>query len=138
MRVLQALSVAQIVRSALKTYERTDAKICFFIQRKRSRFLVYLRNFSIVNMSGEGEAKVPFKRLPKSVVPANYQITLQPNLENFKFKGSQIVDIEVSISYNCRMSLVSKLLCFFFAIVHCSTSDRWPTLGVTNTLQDVL
>jgi len=95
MRVLHALSVVQIVRSALKTYARTDAKICFFAQGKGSRFLVWSRRFSIVNMSGEGEAKVPFKRLPKSVIPANYQITLQPNLESFKFKGSQIVDVEV-------------------------------------------
>ena len=46
-------------------------------------------------MGIEGEERKPFKRLPTSVVPANYQITLQPNLETFKFKGNQIVDIEV-------------------------------------------
>eukprot|EP00795_Rhopilema_esculentum_P013378 gene13378-4237_t len=44
---------------------------------------------------GEEEKKKPFKRLPTSVVPSNYEIKLQPNLQDFKFKGSQIVDLEV-------------------------------------------
>ena len=45
------------------------------------------------------DTKRPFKRLPTSVVPSNYQITLQPNLQDFKFKGSQIVDLEVISLY---------------------------------------
>ena len=50
---------------------------------------------SFAMSQGEEEKKKPFKRLPTSVVPSNYEIKLQPNLQDFKFKGSQIVDLEV-------------------------------------------
>ena len=75
-----------------------------FIQR-RSNVLLRTNNLgksrvffarTIYKMSEvQEETKRPFKRLPTSVVPSNYQITLQPNLQDFKFKGSQVVDLEV-------------------------------------------
>ena len=39
--------------------------------------------------------KKEFKRLSRSVRPSNYNITIHPNLETFKFTGSEVVDIEV-------------------------------------------
>ncbi|XP_066915619.1 puromycin-sensitive aminopeptidase-like [Clytia hemisphaerica] len=36
-----------------------------------------------------------FKRLSTSVRPSNYNVTFHPNLETFKFTGSETVDIEV-------------------------------------------
>ncbi|KAI1303652.1 Puromycin-sensitive aminopeptidase [Halotydeus destructor] len=39
--------------------------------------------------------KKPFQRLPSTVVPKHYAITLQPNLKTFRFDGHQTVDIEI-------------------------------------------
>ena len=33
--------------------------------------------------------------LPKTVRPTKYRLTLQPNIDDFTFKGSQSVDIEI-------------------------------------------
>ncbi len=42
----------------------------------------------------------PFRRLPTAVVPSNYNITLQPDLQSFKFKGNEVIDLQVIlISY---------------------------------------
>ena len=38
-----------------------------------------------------------FERLPKAVIPRNYELKLQPNLEPpFDFSGNVLIDIEVS------------------------------------------
>jgi len=44
--------------------------------------------------------KKPFKRLSKAVVPINYNIRIQPNLETFKFSGEETIDIEVKKDVN--------------------------------------
>lgn len=38
----------------------------------------------------------PFERLPGNVKPINYKIEIEPDLENFTFRGKQDVLIEVS------------------------------------------
>lgn len=39
--------------------------------------------------------KKPFERLPASVLPMNYKLTLQPNLTEFTFTGEEVIDVEV-------------------------------------------
>lgn len=46
------------------------------------------------NMSGD---KKPFERLPASVIPTNYELTLQPNLTEFSFTGKEVIQVEVSL-----------------------------------------
>ena len=41
--------------------------------------------------------KKPFSRLPTNVVPSNYKLTLEPNLADFTFKGSEDITIQVSL-----------------------------------------
>lgn len=76
----------------------------------RTKVCFHVRTFTttILKMSGEDDAKKAFKRLPTSVVPSNYQITLQPNLQDFKFKGSQIVELDVSDFYQFWMLVKRK------------------------------
>ncbi|KXJ16551.1 Puromycin-sensitive aminopeptidase [Exaiptasia diaphana] len=38
----------------------------------------------------------PFERLPASVVPRNYNLSLQPDLKEFVFKGNEVVSVEVT------------------------------------------
>ena len=38
----------------------------------------------------------PFERLPESVKPKSYNITLQPNLVKCVFHGSEEIELEVS------------------------------------------
>lgn len=40
--------------------------------------------------------KKPFERLPTSVLPKNYKLTLKPNLTEFTFTGEQVIDVEVT------------------------------------------
>lgn len=63
-------------------------------------------------MSGDAEqgTKKSFKRLPTSVVPSNYRITLQPNLQDFKFQGNQIVELEVENHSNIAQILLLLML----------------------------
>jgi len=37
-----------------------------------------------------------FKRLPTSVVPTNYSLTLEPDLEKFWFSGTESVDVVIN------------------------------------------
>ena len=39
--------------------------------------------------------KKPFERLPTSVLPRNYKLTLKPNLTEFTFTGEEVIDVEV-------------------------------------------
>uniref|UniRef100_A0A2C9JWJ6 Aminopeptidase n=1 Tax=Biomphalaria glabrata TaxID=6526 RepID=A0A2C9JWJ6_BIOGL len=39
--------------------------------------------------------KKKFERLPKTVVPSNYKLTLKPDLKNFTFEGSVDITVEV-------------------------------------------
>ena len=41
------------------------------------------------------DAVKAFERLPKTIVPKNYSISLKPDLEKFVFDGSEIVTIEI-------------------------------------------
>jgi len=41
-------------------------------------------------------AKKEFQRLPKTIVPSNYNVTLTPNLQDFTFAGNETISIEVS------------------------------------------
>ena len=95
MRVYNTLSGFRIIGSALRIVVRTNKQSCPFGKRELYRLSNWPKVFSTSNMGVDGDAKMPFKRLPTSVVPGNYQITLQPNLETFKFLGNQIVELEV-------------------------------------------
>ncbi|CAL1545832.1 unnamed protein product [Lymnaea stagnalis] len=41
-------------------------------------------------------SKKKFERLPKTVIPSNYQLTLKPDLKKFTFEGSLVVTVEVN------------------------------------------
>lgn len=41
------------------------------------------------------QEKREFKRLPKDVVPSNYNIRLKPDLDAFVFQGQEAIDVEV-------------------------------------------
>ncbi|PFX27024.1 Puromycin-sensitive aminopeptidase [Stylophora pistillata] len=50
--------------------------------------------------------KKPFERLPTSVLPKNYKLTLTPNLSEFTFAGEEVIDVEVQqatdkVTMNC-------------------------------------
>ncbi|XP_078355734.1 puromycin-sensitive aminopeptidase-like, partial [Oculina patagonica] len=50
--------------------------------------------------------KKPFERLPTSVLPKNYKLTLKPNLTEFTFTGEEVIDVEVkeetnTVTINC-------------------------------------
>ncbi len=36
-----------------------------------------------------------FERLPKNVIPVNYDLELEPDLKNFTFNGRAVVDVQV-------------------------------------------
>ena len=43
----------------------------------------------------EEETKQLFERLPETIVPIHYDLTIQPFLDTFKFNGDVIIDIQV-------------------------------------------
>ena len=47
----------------------------------------------------ESKEKKPFERLPTHVVPKNYRLILEPNLEKFTFTGEEVIDLEVSFKH---------------------------------------
>ena len=67
--------------------------------------------------------KKPFERLPVDVVPINYKLELQPDLDTFKFRGKLEITVQVMLvqslhimiyQYNSRVwscvcALVSRL-----------------------------
>lgn len=67
----------------------------FPLKQVRTAFkshLVY-RYLSIMS-----EERKPFERLPANVVPRNYNLSLQPDLQKFVFSGSEVVSVEVIIN----------------------------------------
>ena len=48
----------------------------------------------LTNMTEQEEKKL-FERLPQTIVPVHYNLTIQPFLETFKFNGTVIIDIQV-------------------------------------------
>jgi len=48
-----------------------------------------------------------FERLPKTVIPVNYDLELEPDLKNFTFKGRAIIDVDVKI---CLILKCKKIL----------------------------
>ena len=43
--------------------------------------------------------KKEFQRLPNSVVPINYKLKLQPNLEKWTFEGSEEIKVKVNDTF---------------------------------------
>jgi hypothetical protein len=43
------------------------------------------------------DTKILFERLPKTIVPKHYDLTIQPFLDTFKFNGNVIIDIQVCL-----------------------------------------
>lgn len=41
------------------------------------------------------DTKKLFERLTQTIIPTNYDLTIQPFLETFKFKGNVTIDIQV-------------------------------------------
>ena len=41
--------------------------------------------------------KKPFERLPVDVVPINYKLELQPDLDTFKFRGKLEITVQVML-----------------------------------------
>lgn len=47
-------------------------------------------------MTGQtGETKTLFQRLPQTVVPTHYDVTIQPYLDQFKFNGNVNIHLKV-------------------------------------------
>ena len=47
-------------------------------------------------MTGQtGESKALFQRLPQTIVPTHYDVTIQPYLDQFKFNGSVNIHLKV-------------------------------------------
>ena len=55
-----------------------------------------IRSYCVTSDSDDNMAeKKTFERLPKCIVPSNYNVTLTPDLEAFTFKGKETISIEV-------------------------------------------
>ena len=48
-----------------------------------------------MSTNGTTTTKKPFQRLPKNVSVKHYRLTLEPDLVNLTFSGSEVVDIEI-------------------------------------------
>ena len=46
----------------------------------------------------DGEAKKPFERLPTNVVPVNYALHITPDLQQFTFRGTVNIDVQVCLT----------------------------------------
>ncbi len=49
-------------------------------------------------MTDESTRKL-FERLPQTVIPTHYDLTIQPFLDTFKFNGHVIIHIQVCFLY---------------------------------------
>lgn len=87
------------------------------LKRCRGPSYQFVRCIQVVVNSYEMPEK-KFERLPKDVVPKNYNIRLQPDIEKFTFVGSEEVEVEVIISPVCNVGHVLQIVyCFPFVRV---------------------
>ncbi|XP_068751951.1 puromycin-sensitive aminopeptidase-like [Montipora capricornis] len=87
-------------------------RLIFFTKTTTEPFHSYKRSLLVVSSNCLQTArtmsatKKPFERLPTSVLPKNYNLTLQPNLTEFTFTGKEVIDVEVGqatdkVKMNC-------------------------------------
>jgi len=58
-------------------------------------------------MTGETQQTKPlFQRLPKTIVPTHYDVTIQPHLDKFKFNGDVNIHLNVGQIGFCYISYV--------------------------------
>ena len=62
--------------------------------------------------------KKPFERLPKDVIPTNYKLRLQPDLEKYTFSGNVVITVQVS---NLAYDDLSLLLYLMYDILKSKT-----------------
>ena len=86
----------------LQRSKQNIAKILCGLVLRSSRFLgVSLALFASstarfsIAATTMSSVKKRFERLPTSVLPKNYKLTLQPNLTEFTFTGEEVIDVEV-------------------------------------------
>nr|XP_058942457.1 puromycin-sensitive aminopeptidase-like [Pocillopora verrucosa] len=78
--------------------------------------------------------KKPFQRLPTSVLPKNYKLTLQPNLTEFTFTGEEVIDVEVKqetnkVIINCLdVNVTSASFCF--------GEQSYPSSNISHCVED--
>ena len=55
---------------------------------------------SRLNMTGQNtqETKPLFERLPQTIVPTHYDLTIQPHLNTFKFNGDVNIHLKVGVT----------------------------------------
>ncbi len=58
-------------------------------------YIVYYRLYR--QTSPAMPEKAPFQRLPKDVIPVNYDLRLQPDLKAFTFEGSEEITVKVGL-----------------------------------------
>jgi len=57
-----------------------------------------------------------FERLPKTVIPVNYNLELEPDLKNFTFKGHAIIDVDVCKKFLLRIFILNFKHEIFFIL----------------------
>ena len=84
--------------------EENTVKILFLLAFRPSAFVegtLLLFASSVLRFNAAARTmssiKRPFERLPTSVLPKNYKLTLKPNLTEFTFTGEEDIDLEVKV-----------------------------------------
>ena len=54
------------------------------------------------------DASKLFERLPQTVVPIHYDLTIQPFLDKFEFNGNVIIDLQVCFNMKRKLILMMK------------------------------
>lgn len=81
-------------QSVVESVERRGSPPCLYT----SGFVTRRLSTVISTKAAMTESK-PFERLPKSVVPKHYGLTLSPNLTTFVFEGEVNIDLQVSFNF---------------------------------------
>ncbi|XP_070570374.1 puromycin-sensitive aminopeptidase-like [Ptychodera flava] len=81
-------------------------------------------------MSGD---KKPFERLPKNVIPKNYNLTLKPNLKAFTFDGDETISVEVKTATD---KVVLNCLDIEISSATYKTGDKSESATVTYSKED--
>ena len=66
-----------------------------FFRLSTKSFYLPSSSLNRFQLSSTMAQKKPFERLPTSVLPRNYKLTLKPNLTEFTFTGEEVIDVEV-------------------------------------------